>query len=264
MEDDVILSDNAELTQNSIAKVVKKRKHRLLKTSVIIAVAISAIVLSFGFIFPGLLWTKDLGVRYSIQDYDSFMEKIDYTKDLTPTGYLREDYVYTYGKVSSIDTSFTSAELTAFANYNRPVYYAFKDVQILINDDGTIEASASVNVDYVLNEVLGGKYTRSEIEKEIPALGFLPSNVNLYLNIEGSIINNSTNLSLNSVVVQGIAIPENFINTNEAIETVTNGINDLISKNNSASGSNIKNLSTENNQLLLIGEFPTSLTRIKK
>lgn len=241
-----------------------KKKHKFLKKLAIFVGIVAILILALGLIFPGLLWTKDLGVSYTKQDYDSFLKKVQYIKDSAPTGSSRDEYKYVYGKTSAVNTEFTSSELTAFANYNRPSYFAVKNVQIRINKDGTIEASGIVNVDYVLNEILGGKFSREQIVKEIPALGILPSNVNLYLNVGGSVISNSASLSLNAVAVQGIPIPDTYVKSSEGVSTVTNGINNLISKSKANTGSSIEKLAMENEKIVLQGKFPTSLTRQKK
>ncbi|MFZ2125540.1 MAG: hypothetical protein WA087_03585 [Candidatus Saccharimonadales bacterium] len=251
-------------TKTETTTKTPKKKHRLLRTLGIMSIICVIIIVSLGFIFPGLLWTKDLGVSYTKQDYDSFLKKAQYIKDSVPTGSSRDNYKYVYGKTSAVNTEFTSSELTAFANYNRPSYFAVKNVQIRINKDGTIEASGTVNVDYVLNEILGGKFSREQIVKEIPALGILPSNVNLYVNVGGSVISNSASLTLNSVAVQGIPIPDTYVKSSEGVSTVTNGINNLISKSKANTGSSIEKLAMENEKIVLQGKFPTSLTRQKK
>lgn len=256
--------DSAAETETKTATKAPKKKHRLLKTLGAIVIIIAVITVSLGFFFPGLLWTKDLGVRYSEADYKSIMAKLDYIKDAVPTGESKDGYVYTYGKTTNISTEFTSAEITAFVNTGRPDYFAVKNVQVRINKDGTVDASGIVNVDYFLSEVLSGKFSREQIAKEIPALGFLPSSVNLALNIDGGIANNKASGSINSAEVQGIPIPTEYVNSDEAVSTVTGGLNNMLSKNNSKSGSVFEKLAIENEKVVLTGKFPSSLTRTQK
>lgn len=264
-QQDTVPEETIEIEKDTDAEVKSpKKKHQLLKTLGIIAVVITIIILSLGFIFPGLLWTKDLGVRYTESDYKSFMTKLNYIKDAAPTGNSKENYVYTYGKTKNISTEFTSAEITAFINTGRPSYFAVKNVQVRINKDGTVDASGIVNVDYFLGEVLTGKFSREQIVKEIPALGFLPGNVNMALNINGGIANNKASGSINSAEVQGIPIPTEYINSDEAVSTVTGGLNNILSKNSSESGSVFEKLAVENESLVLKGKFASSLTRQQK
>jgi hypothetical protein len=248
------------MEENVVEETKKPKKKGLIKF-LIFVVILGAIVLSLGFIFPGLLWTKSLGITYTETDYKSIMSKLEYIKDEVPTLDSADKYTYVYGEVKNIDVEFTSEEITAFFNENRPDYYAVKNVQVKINNDGTIEAVGNANVDYFLNEVLGGKYSRDQIKNEIPALGLLPSSVNLYLNFGGSVINNRANISINSVAVQGITIPSSYVKSNEAIGTVTEGIENLMSNYNTKSGSSFDKIAVENSKIVFKGKVPSSLDR---
>ncbi len=241
-----------------------KRKHKFIKGLFITLSVLVLVVVALGFIFPGLVWTRSLGVTYTQTDYNSIMDKLNYTKDAVPTGESKDLYNYVYGTPTSVDTEFTSEELTAFFNENRPSYYPLKNVQIKINADGTIEIACSANVDYFLNDVLGGKYTREQIQTEIPALGLLPDNVNIYINFTGSVTNNSSNIYINSATVQGINIESKYINSAEAISAITTGVNDFIAKSNAETGSNYESIYVENEVIKFKGSVPSSLERIAK
>lgn len=260
--------NNQDITsQDTVAEEIiqkpkaPKKRHRFLKGLLIFIITIVVILGALGFFIPGLLWAKDLGVKYSQADYESAIQKIEYIKDPAPTGESADEYVYTYGALKNISTEFTSAEITAFVNTNRPSYYAVKNAQVKINSDGSVEASGSVNVDYVLNEMLSGKYSRSQIMEEIPALGLLPSNVNLYIKGGGSVVNNDASVNVDSIEVQGISIPQKFVNSSEAASTVNGALNKVLSASNTKSGSNIEKLAPQDGKLLIIGEFPSSLER---
>lgn len=235
---------------------------KILRKFIIFLIVIALIIVGLGIALPGFLWTRDLGVNYTKNDYNSIMEKLNYTKDDAPTGSLSE-YTYTYGEVTHISTSFTSEELTAFFSENRPSYYALKNVQIKINED-SIEAVASVNVDYFLTELLANKYTKEDINKNFPAMGLVPENVNLYLNFEGSVIDNQATLKLNSATVQGISVPDNFISNDGAINTLRDGLNEMMGKYNTKTGSSFDKIAIEGGKLVVIGDYPSSLTRVLK
>lgn len=248
---------------NEVEKIVPKKKKKGLVKFITFLVIVGIIVVALGFIFPGLLWHKSLGVTYTSKDYDSVMEKLSYIKDVAPTGDSKDEYTYVYGSPVDVNVEFTSEELTAFFNENRPDYYALKNVQIKINDNGTIEAVATANVDYFLDEFLSGQYSREEINNEIPALGILPNNVNLYINFSGSVINNSTSARVDNVSVQGISIPSYLVNSSEAIGVVTSGCNNLMSIYNSNTGSSFNKIAIENGKIKFEGKVPSSLERIE-
>lgn len=243
--------------------VKPKKKKKFLKKLLIFIIVVAIIIVSLGFLFPGLLWPRSLGIKYTKADYDSIMNKLDYVKDISPTKGDRDNYTYTYGDLKTINVEFTSEEITAFLNENRPDYFAVKNVQVRINKDGSIEASGQANVDYFLNEVLGGKYSKAEIEKEIPALGLLPKYVNLYVKATGSIVNNKSSISISGASVQGVSIPSKYIN-NEANSTISNGVDNLMSKYSASSKAKFTSLKIEDGKLKFNGSVPSSLTRIAK
>lgn len=242
----------------------KKKKHGFIKGILITLSVLVLVVVALGFIFPGLVWTRSLGVRYTQTDYNSIIDKLNYTKDAAPTGDSADLYNYVYGEPTNVDTEFTSEELTAFFNENRPSYYPLKNVQIKINEDGSIEVAAAANVDYFLNDVLGGKYTREQIQNEIPALGLLPDNVNIYLKFTGSVTNNISTIYIDLATVQGIEIPSNYTSSSSAINIIESSLNDFIAKLNADTGSNFESLTVQNGVLKFKGSVPSSLERIEK
>jgi hypothetical protein len=238
-----------------------KKERKFLKKLLMFIVGVIIFIIILGFLLPGFLWTRSLGIKYTKEDYDSMLSKLEYIKDNVPSGDL-EDYEYVYGPLKDVNVFFTSEELTAFFNYNRPDYYALKNVQVRINDN-TIEASGSANVDYFLNTLLEGKYTKEEIKDAYPALGLLPNSVNLYLNIEGSIDKNLSSLKVKSIQVQGITLPSELINSEDAISFVTTTVDNGLSKYEEKSGTYIKKMAIENNKLLFEGKTPSSLNRVE-
>lgn len=241
-----------------------KKKNKFIKKFLIFLIIAATVIISLGLIFPGLLWGKNLGIRYTNADYESILKKLNYTQDEAPVSGTKEDYTYQYGELVNVDEEFTSEEITAFFNENRPSYYALKNVQVKINKDGTIEAVTSANVDYFLNEVLGGKYSRGMIDTYMPALGLLPNNVNLYLKFSGLVINNDAEINLINVTVQGVAIPENIVTSMEAKNTITTGINGIMTKFKENSGGSFEKIAVENEKIILKGKLPSSIERIKK
>lgn len=244
-------------------KVSPKKKKKGLVKFITFLVIVGIIVLVLGFAFPGLLWQKSLGVTYTTEDYNSMLEKLSYIKDAAPTEGTESDYTYVYGALISVDVEFTSEELTAFFNEDRPSYYALKNVQIRINNDGTIEASANANVDYFLNEVLGGEYSRDQINEQIPALGMLPSNVNLYLKFSGSVTDNRSTVDVSSASVQGIEIPSVYVDSSEAMSVLSSGCDNVMNTYKSKTGSNFDKISIENGVVKFKGSVPSSLERIE-
>lgn len=240
---------------------MKKKLLSLIKKLFVIILVLSTIVVIIGFLVPGLIWTKNLGVKYTKKDYESIVKKLGYIKDLSPTGKY-EEYNYNYTGINTVNTELTSEELTAFFNYNRPEYYPLKNVQIKVSNN-KIEAVAQVNTDYILNDFLSAKFTRSEIEKNIPGLGLLPEKINLYLNFSGSLINNKSSVKIDDAQIQGLSIPNNYINE-EAFKTISDSIDNVIFKFNEKAKSNFRKIAILENKIGIEADLPSKLERVKK
>ena len=246
---------NQELDPVNTQPQKAKKKHRFLKFIIVLLITIAAILLTANFALPGLITTRDLGVKYTSSDYDSAKAKLSTIKELLTN--LPNISEYKYGTSKNIDVSLNSSEITAFINTNNTVKYAADNCQVLINPDGTIETSGSINVDFFLKEILNNKVSREQIVKEVPALVLLPSSVNLYMKLSGEIIANKSSASIKDVAVQGITIPNKYINTNEAISTFTSGIDSFLAKNNSISGTSIDNLTAKDGLVHLSAKIPS-------
>jgi len=232
-----------------------KCKHKLLKFIIGLVIVITAVLLTANFALPGLITPRDLGVKYSSSDHDSAVAKLSTVKELLTN--LSTISEYNYGTAKNIDISLNSAEITAFINTGNTVKYAVNNYQVLVNPDGTIETSGSVNVDFFLREILNNKVSREQIVKEVPALAVLPSNVNLYMKFSGEIISNKSSAAIKDVAVQGITIPAKYINTDEAVSTFTNGIDSFLARNNPISGTSIDSLTTKDGLVNLKAKIPS-------
>ncbi|NLV90320.1 MAG: hypothetical protein GX032_02500 [Tenericutes bacterium] len=117
---------------------------------------------------------------------------------------------------------------------------------------------------YFLNNVLSEKYSKEQIKEEIPALGILPSKVNLYLKVSGSIEDNKSTLNMQNVSVQGIPLPSTIYDTNEAISTISSGIDKLMSDFNFKTGSDFYKIFVENGKIKFNAKIISLLERTKK
>lgn len=238
----------------------KNKKGSFLKKFLIfLGIAIVGLV-ALGFLFPGLFWAKDLGVKYTMDDYNSIINKLNYKTNNIISG----EYDVNYGPVKNVDMTFTSEELTAFVNENNPGVNKLKNFQLRINNDGTIEIVCNINIDYLLNDLLDSKYSKEKIENEIPAIGILPDNVNLYIHFSGTVVNNKLDLNIETISIQGMRIPYSFISDNKVRYEIESSVNNRISEFNIETGSNFNRISIDNSQIRIQGAIPSSIERIKK
>lgn len=240
-----------------------KKKHGCLTAFIIVLAVIIIGAATVFFLLPGLARPADLGIKPTREAYASAMDKLDITKDAAPASGAADEYLTTYGALQNVEASLTSEELTSFFNENRPSYYAVKDVQVRVNDDGSIEASGKLNTSYVFNDMLGGQYTKEDAQSALPMLGLIPDNVNVYFKLDGSIEDNQVQgLNIESVKVMGIPVPEALINS--AMPFINTTLDNYISTACHKSGAHVESLDVNDGQMNFKGSLPSSIDRIPK
>lgn len=251
------------ITNPAQMPIKKKKRHGCLITFLVFLGIIAALAIAVYLLLPGLFKPYDLDVKSSKKDYESTMEKLQLTKDDAPRKGTLKDYKYIYGEPHAVDTSLNSKEITSFFNENRPEYYALKNVQVRINKDDTIEASAKLDVNYLFDNILDGNYDREDVKKALPMLDMLPEQVNIYLKFEGALSDNQLeSIDLQKVSVMGIPIPDKMINSSEAQSLIETTINSLMQKITAKSGTYYEELRVEDGEIIFKGEVPSSITRI--
>lgn len=244
-------------------KRTKTKKRSGCLVSLIVFICIIGLgVLAVYFFVPGLLKPFDLGIKTSNQAYESTMQKLGFEKDRAPASGTAEDYIYTYGDPREVDVSLDSEEITSFLNTNRPPYYALKNVQIKINSDNKVEAAATLDVSYVFDNMLAGKYTREDAQKAIPMIGLLPDEINIYCKISGGLKDNrADNINLSDVKVLGIPLPESLTGSSDARAFINETIGDYVEKTSGKSNTRFDLLKVEDGELVFKGQIPSSISR---
>lgn len=239
----------------------RKRPGCLIALLVFIGI-ISAVALSVYFLVPGFFKPHDLGIKTSEQAYASALQKLSLTKDKAPQKGVAEDYKYVYGAPKAVDTALSSEEITSFLNVNRPDYYALKNAQVKINPDNTIEAAAGLDVSYVFNNILQGRYNKDDAKKALPMLGLLPDNVNIYFKFGGEIKSNKVEqLSIHKASVMGIPIPESLVNSADAKKFVKDNIGGYIERTAARQTARYDSIKVDKGKLIFKGQVPSSLSR---
>jgi hypothetical protein len=159
--------------QQAAIPIRPRKKRRGLTVFFIILLVLLAGAAGVYFLLPGLSRPIDLGIKSTREGYENVMDKLGIRKDEAPKVGSADDYTVTYGEPRRAEALLTSGELTSFFNENRPPYYALKNVQLRINDDGTLEASGNLETAYIFDEVLGGQYSKEDARAALPMLGLL-------------------------------------------------------------------------------------------
>jgi hypothetical protein len=239
----------------------KSKKKRGCLTALIIFIIVLAVAgAGVYFLVPGLMKPYDLGIKSTKDAYTRAMEKLGITKDESPTKGAADDYKITYGAPHDVNAELTSEEVTAFLNENRPPYYAIKNVQVRVNDDGSIEAIGTLTTSYVFNNILGGQYTKKDAQSALPMLGLIPDTVNVYLKVSGSVMDNQAqDLDVQSVKVMGIPIPESLIRS--SMSFINETFDSYLGRECDRVGAHVDRVTIEKGKLNFKGTLPSSVNR---
>lgn len=205
-----------------------KTKNTFFKKLLLFIIITAVILLFLNSIMPGLIWTKNLGIKYSSKDYNRALEK--------------------FSQEESVELS--SEELTALFN-NKINFCETKNIQIKVNENDTLEISSNSNLDCIINKVSNGVYSKEDIFSFVPGLSYLPSNINFYIILSGYVIDNKVYLDLKSVFAQGIEIPYSIVNSTEAKSLVVKTINQMINNFNNSNNTNFIKISIKNQKIIL-------------
>jgi hypothetical protein len=168
------------------------------------------VILTTGFFL--LLKPKNLGVSYTEKNLESAKNKINVTFENLPND-TPPDKSLTLSGSHPVDNTFSSEELTALVdNRHRDyVYFPFRNAQIRINPDGSVEGSATLTyqagVDYLLT--LG--VSQNDIDKASRKFKIPNANIPVYLKVSGNVTNNKSNISVIDAKIANISVPKNLI-----------------------------------------------------
>ena len=195
-------------------------KKKTIITLTIVFILILVGIWFFGSLF-GLLKPKDLGIRYTKEDYKNVLEKtglevvfegktgndleayINSTKD--EELYIN-DYNFTFSEYEHKTFIVTPSEATAFLNEFAPSFFWFNNMQVNVLADGTMEESSTVNIDKLKVDLY------SDVEKDIPIP--IPSKVNVYSKGVFTVKDNKLTLQPEQILVGKIPVPQKYLEGN--------------------------------------------------
>ncbi len=168
---------------------------KIMYSSLSIVLIIVLILGYFGFV-PGLSnimganTPKDLGVTYTQEDIDSVNAKLGVTYTELPPG-TPDSQSLVMSNYQPTSGDFTDNELTALFNDHSELWgnYPMSDIQVKINDDGTVEMSGVIEMGHLKGFADSKGYdeeTRSEIR---PYLQYITTNPAIYVKGNLNIVN---------------------------------------------------------------------------
>ncbi len=199
-----------------------------------------------------MLRPASLGIAATKENLDSIHAKLGVTFEPL-TGSATGKTLILSGS-HPVDQTFTSEELTAGVNNrsNHYAYFPFRNVQIRVNADGTVEGSATVSfadaVAYLVALGVSGK----DIESGAKEFNIPKTTLPVYLKVSGNITDNSSSIAVAAARISRIPVPQDIIaqytpQLNELIEDVIDS---------RKPNYHIERLTVENGRVRFVGTAP--------
>lgn len=195
----------------------------------------------------------NLGVSYTSADLASLYKKINVSFEALPLGTPVNKSLIFSGS-HPVDQTFSSEEITAAADNrsNQYVYFPFRNVQIKVNTDGSVEGSATVNYSDAVEYLVALGVSSQDIAEGAKKFNIPNASLPVYLKVSGSVVNNTSNILVHEAKISHINIPKNLVNE---YAPALNGFIDSIIKARQPSY-NIQKLNVENGKIHFVGTAP--------
>jgi hypothetical protein len=194
----------------------------------------------------------NLNVKFSRADLDSALSKLGLTIDNTRPGESKSIILL---DPQPVKTSLNSAELTALINNiadnwkDSPV----KNMQIQINNDGTVEVSGTILADRFDGFADAVQMPVSARDKVIPILSLVKSDPSFYAKFSLAVSNGAVTSSFKNIRIGKSSLPV------DNIGVIQTSLTNLITQISKSTTNPVKNLSFENGLMIFDGSFPTKI-----
>lgn len=194
-----------------------------------------------------------LGVSYTPADLASIYKKINVSFEALADGAPVNKSLIFSGS-HPVDETFSSEEITAAADNrsNQYVYFPFRDVQIKVNPDGSVEGSATVNYSDAVEYLVALGVSSQDIAEGAKKFNIPNASLPVYLKVSGSVVNNISSINVHEAKIARINVPKNLVNE---YAPALNGFIDSIIKSRQPSY-NIQKLNVENGKVHFVGTAP--------
>jgi hypothetical protein len=193
---------------------------------------------------------KDLGITITAADSTAAQSKTGVEILAMPAGTAVVNSIKYEGSKNAT-YEMNSTELTGLSNNRKWKYYPLENVQVRVNDDGTVESTGVIKLDSAFNYVRALGYSQEDIDKAMNEMKIPRMNLPFYVKFGGNVKDNVVNLSVDSLVISNVPVPASYIteHTSDAAKIVE----DLIAKSN---GFSIKSLSFSDGRMYFDGTVP--------
>jgi len=188
-----------------------KIKYILLAAVVLILLSVSWVYASFSLLGP-----KDLGVKYTHEDYVSALEKTgiqveyeglsgealeEYKKNAEKKSI--HDYNFEFSEYEQKEFTLTNEEATALLNEIAPGFWWFDNLQVKVMPDGTMEGSSTADIKRLKTDLY------SDVADDVPLP--LPDSLNIYSKGRISVTNNQLSGDPETFYLGAVPLPEKYM-----------------------------------------------------
>lgn len=233
---------SCERPVNRIIPIKEKRKGSNTRITLLIIILIT-IFISIGIILnvSKIFGSTDLGIKASEKAYNSAMTKFNAS--------IKKLNGYT-------DIVLTNEEITSLIKYNWPENNVTKNVQIRINENGTVEAAGEVNKNYIAQYLIGNR-DKETIKKILPMFDALPEYTDVYAKFYCEIKNNRINfIDIDEIEIMGIQVPSSIYSNTQTRNQMADGINQFIENVSNKTGANFDLVKSKSGKLIVKGKLP--------
>jgi hypothetical protein len=161
----------------------------------------------------------------------------------------------------AVKMSLDNAALAALIK-NSPPNDSLKDLSIQINEDDTLQAGATINTDYLFDEVLAGRLSREDVKKSLPLLGNLPDELPVEVRLAGAVRDNKADgLEIRQLRLMGIPLPQSMVSTPQIQNFVKESLDGLLEKSVQESGAQADLIEAKDGSLVIEGLFPAAFAQ---
>ena len=196
------------------------------------------------------LQVQYLGVRYSQVDWDSMMQKAPGSQiENIKSSSVMDSLVYSKETIP-VNMQLTQEEVTARSNMHKWKYDVTRDVQVRINNDGTVESSGKLVPSNI--KLYAQRYGIST-QKYDEIIQKIPGNPSYFVKAEGSIINNKLqDVVIHDMKIGAFSVPRDKI-PNTLIEE------SLFKAFQAVPGTKVRSAKIVNGELVLDATIPKTL-----
>lgn len=214
-------NDNNEKVSTDNSKTKPRKKHRLLKwvglPLIAIIVIITLVAGWFGFMpgvsrLMGATKPRDLGVRYTEADYNSYKSKtggkyLDFA--VAPANPNKPSKKQVFADPKKLETTLSSQELTAAINMVNWQWMPITNAQVKVIEGG-VEISGNLNTDHIIefaNFIGGVGVSSDDVAEARTWLNRFMKNAPVYIKASGDITNGKINMNISKAQIGRFNIP---------------------------------------------------------